>query len=222
MRAITYTRVSTGKQAESGLSLDAQQADTDADARRRGWTVVHRATDAGKSGTSMTGRDALNDALDRLARGEADALIAATHDRLARSTIDLTRLIARARTEGWKLIVLDLDLDTSTPAGELVMTVMAAMAQYESRLISARVSMTHAQRRRRGLRAGTPPVLLDDLRRSIADRHAAGESLAGIARDLNASHVPTARGGRWFASTVAHVVRSVALDAELAAVRSPA
>lgn len=217
MRAVTYARVSTGRQAESGLSLDDQADQTDAAVARRGWALVARYVDAGRSGATVAGRPELRRALDALHRGEADALVVAKLDRLARSTLDLASMMATAKREGWALVVLDLDVDTSTPAGELLAGIVGNVAQYERRLIAARSSMTHAQRRRRGLRAGEPPRLDLALRTSIAARNAAGEPLAAIARALNDDGTPTARGGRWYASTVAHVVRSVALDVNLAA-----
>lgn len=220
VRAITYARVSTDRQAASGLSLD-DQADRMAEAiSRRGWELSAAYVDAGRSGATLSGRPELVAALDHLRRGDADALVVAKLDRLARSTLDLARMMATAREEGWSLVILDLDVDTSTPSGELLTGIVGTVAQYERRIISERARMAHRQRRRRGLRAGAHPELDDDLRREIADRHAAGESLAGIARSLNSSEVPTARGGRWHPSTVRHVVSSVALDAELDALRA--
>jgi hypothetical protein len=53
------------------------------------------------------------------------------------------------------------------------------------------------------------------VRLEVAARVDQGETLAAIADDLDARQVPTARGGRWWPSTVAHVARSVALDADL-------
>jgi DNA invertase Pin-like site-specific DNA recombinase len=214
MRAITYARVSTGRQAESGLSLDDQATQTAEAVARRGWQLAARYIDTA-SAASMSGRPQLAAALDRLARGEADALVVAKLDRLARSSLDLATLLARAQRERWSLVVLDLDVDTSTPTGELLASIVGTVAQYERRLIAARASMTHAQRRRRGLRAGEPPRLDPALRTSIAARVSGGESLHSIARSLNEAETPTARGGRWYPSTVAHVARSVALDVAL-------
>jgi hypothetical protein len=53
-----------------------------------------------------------------------------------------------------------------------------------------------------------------DIRARIAQAHHNGGTLAGIARTLNAENVPTARGGKWYASTVVKVLESLALDAE--------
>ena len=216
MRAITYARVSTGKQAESGISLDDQAERMTAAVERRGWKLAAEYVDAGRSGRTDKARPELDAALAALAAGDADALVVAKLDRLARSTIALSRIMAASQAEGWSLVILDPELDTSTAAGRLTATVLMAVAEYESELISDRVAMTHKHRRAAGKRAGRAPELAETVRAEVAERRAAGETLAGIAADLNAREVTTARGGRWHASTVAHVARSVALDAELA------
>ena len=216
MRAITYSRVSTGKQAESGISLNDQAERMTAAIEYRGWTLTAEYVDAGRSGRTDKARPELDAALAALAAGDADALVVAKLDRLARSTIALSRIIDASQTEGWSLVMLDPELDTSTASGRLTATLLMAVAEYESETIAERARMTHKHRKAAGKRAGRAPELAETVRAEVAERRAAGETLAGIAADLNAREVTTARGGRWHASTVAHVARSVALDAELA------
>lgn len=215
MRAITYARVSTGKQAESGLSLDDQAERMGQEIARRGWELVEAHTDAGRSGRTGKARPALDAALDALAAGEADALVVAKLDRLARSTIALSRIMQTSQEQGWALVILDPDLDTSTAAGRLTATVLGAVAEYESELIADRARMTHRRRKAAGHRAGQAPILSDELRHRIADTRTGGTSFARIADELNAEGIPTAKGGRWHASTVRHVCVSVQRDAEL-------
>jgi DNA invertase Pin-like site-specific DNA recombinase len=216
LRAITYGRVSTGRQAIEGLSLGDQADTLAAEVARRGWTHVAHVIDAGMSGRNLDRRN-LAGVLDRLDRGEADVLLASKCDRLARSTADLARLLDRAERRGWQVTVLDVSgVDTTQAAGRLVVEVVGAAAAFESRRIGERVRSAHAVRRARGERAGQAPILPAALRRRIAGERAAGRSLQAIADALNVEGMPTARGGTWHASTVAHVVRSVALDAELA------
>ena len=215
MRAITYARVSTGKQAESGLSLDDQAERMGRELDRRGWELVEAHTDAGRSGRTGKSRPALEAALDALAAGEADALVVAKLDRLARSTIALSRIMQTSQEQGWALVILDPDLDTSTAAGRLTATVLGAVAEYESELIADRARMTHRRRKAAGHRAGQAPILSDELRHRIADTRTGGASFARIADELNAEGIPTAKGGRWHASTVRHVCMSVEREAEL-------
>jgi DNA invertase Pin-like site-specific DNA recombinase len=219
LRAITYGRVSTGRQVHEGQSLGDQEDTLAAVVAQRGWVHVDHVTDAGLSGKRMANRPGLVAALDRLDRGEAEVLVAAKLDRVSRSTEDFAKFLNRADRQGWKVVVLDVDVDTSTAAGRLIVDVISAAAQFESRRIGERVMSAHAVRKAQGQRSGQAPVLSPALRQRIADEHGAQRSLTAIARDLNDEGVPTARGGRWHASTIAHVLRSVALDTALAATR---
>lgn len=216
LRAISYGRVSTGRQASTGVSLGDQEDTLAAVVAQRGWEHLDHVTDPGLSGKRMSNRPGLLGALERLDRGEADVLVAAKIDRVSRSTEDFARLLNRAERKGWSVVVLDVDVDTTTAAGRLVVDVVSAAAQFESRRIGERVRAAHAVRKAQGKRAGQPPVLPEDVRQRIAAERAAGTSLATIARRLNDEQVPTAKpGAKWYASTVSHVVRSVEIDREL-------
>lgn len=222
VRAIIYTRVSTGQQAASGLGLTDQLDRATAAVAERGWTIVHVATDAGCSGKRLSGRPALTEALAMLDQGDADALVTLKLDRLSRSVQDFAALLTQAQRRGWKVVALDVGVDTSTPGGEMVANVMAAVAQWESRVIGERTAASHQVRRARGQRAGQRPELPGDVRSRIAAEVAEGRSLRTVAEALNSESVPSARGGIWHASTVAHVARSVALEAALATARTAA
>jgi DNA invertase Pin-like site-specific DNA recombinase len=219
-RAITYGRVSTGRQAATGVSL-GDQADTLAEyvAQRR-WEHVAHATDPGLSGRKkLSDRPGLAGAVTQLDRGEADVLVAAKVDRLFRSTAGFAHLLDHAEKQGWAVVVLDVAVDTTTAAGRLVVDVVSAAAQFESRRIAERVKSTHAVRRTNGKRAGQPPALPQTVRRRIVRQRAAGRSLQAIADDLTSDGVSTAKGKGWYPSTVAHVLQSVDLDRELAEIR---
>jgi DNA invertase Pin-like site-specific DNA recombinase len=222
LRAITYGRVSTGRQAESGISLD-DQADSLADVvAQRGWVHVAHLTDPGLSGRKMTNRRGLQEALALLDSKGADVLVAAKIDRVSRSTTDFARLLDQAEKKGWKLVVLDADVDTTTAAGRLLVDVVSAAASFESRRIGERQKAVHAVRRSQGKRAGQAPILSDEIRLRIAQEHADGVSINGIARRLNEEAVPTAKGGRWHPSTVSHVLKSIRTERALASSRAAA
>jgi len=205
VRALGYVRVSTGQQVESGAGLDAQRATLEAEATRRGW-MLEIVTDAGLTGTNMR-RPALADALDRLDRGEADVLVSAKLDRVSRSVADFARLLERANTRGWRLVLLDLGVDTSTAAGEFVANTIANSAQYEGRLIGQRTREGLAAKRAAGVRLGRPPVLPREVVDRIVRERAAGSGLRVIAEGLTADGVPTARGGAsWSTSSVQAVL----------------
>jgi DNA invertase Pin-like site-specific DNA recombinase len=221
LRALSYGRVSTGRQAETGLSLPDQEDKLGDYISGRGWVHVDHVTDPGMSGRKLQNRKGLVSVLERLDRGEADVLVASKCDRVARSTSDFSALLDRAERKGWRVCVLDVDVDTTTAAGRLVVDVVAAAAQFESKRIGERVRDAHAVRKAQGKRAGQAPILSEDIRQRIYTDHQAGKSFSAIARDLNSEGVPTAKGGRWWPMTVSQVVASVKLDVELAALASP-
>ncbi|MER7589345.1 recombinase family protein [Micromonospora sp. NPDC127501] len=207
--AVAYLRVSTEEQAESGAGLAAQRAAIQAEADRRGWTIVAWKEDAGVSGKSLDGREGLAEALELVESRQAETLVVAKLDRLSRSLIDFAALMDRARAKRWNLIALDLGIDLSTPAGEFLASVMASAAQWERRIIGQRTKEGLAAKKAAGVRLGRPASLPAEVRSRIIADSAAGKTLAGIARELNAEGVPTAQGGKgWYPSTVRAVLGS--------------
>ena len=147
---VGYIRVSTSEQADSGLSLDSQRAAIQNHCKQRGWVLVEMVEDAGYSAKNLS-RPGMAHALDLLAAGAVGALVVAKLDRATRSVIDAANLLAQGQREGWALVALDLGLDPTSPAGELVATIMAAVAQWERRAIGVRTSdASWRQRRQRG------------------------------------------------------------------------
>lgn len=204
--ALLYARVSTAEQAADGASLPAQCTACLAYAASRGWdseTLV----EPGLSAKTVKARPVLSAALERLDAGDADVLIASRLDRLTRSVGDFAKIMERANRRGWRIAVLDLSLDTTTPAGELMGNVLVSFAQYERKVIGARTREGMEQRRSEGVHLGRPPEVDLDLVREIMRRHQDGDSLAEIARGFNARGVPTVRGGReWYPSTVQRIL----------------
>lgn len=208
MRAIGYIRVSTGEQRSSGAGLAAQRAAIEAECHRRGWQLVNVIEDAGYSAKDLQ-RPGVEVALEALRRGDANALVVAKLDRLSRSLLDFTGVMAKATKQGWALLALDCAVDTSSPAGEALANVLATFAQFERRLIGQRTREALAAKRARGVRLGRPLSLPLGVRKRIASERKAGRSLAAIAEALNEEQVPTAQGGeRWWPSTVRAALRA--------------
>jgi len=205
-RVVGYCRVSTQEQSDSHLGMDAQRAAILAECARKGWTLVEMIDDSGYSAKSLD-RPGMAHALDLLRSGDAGALVVAKLDRATRSVMDAANLLAQGQREGWALVALDLGLDPTTPTGELVATIMAAVAQWERRAIGARTRDALAAKKAAGVRLGRPVLLPADVAKRITAAKEAGESLSAIARALNAEDVPTVHGGsQGHASTVRAVL----------------
>ena len=217
-RVFGYARASTHEQTLSGLGLDSQRAAIDAEAARQGWTVEHHADEGVSGSVRPEDRPELGRILDEITAG--DVLIVAKLDRLGRSALDVLRLADTARAQGWRLVLLDLGLDTATPVGAFTLTALAAVAQLERDLIAQRTRDALDVARRNGQRLGRPVEIDQDIRRRIAREFHDGSSLSEIARTLTREGVPTARGGRWWPSTVQSVLRSLALDCEVETTRA--
>jgi DNA invertase Pin-like site-specific DNA recombinase len=209
MQVLGYVRVSTDEQSESGAGIEAQRRAIKAECKRRGWQLVQVIEDAGFSAKALQ-RPGIQAALQALESGGAKALVAAKLDRLSRSMIDFTALMATAQKQGWALVALDCAVDTTTPAGEAMANVLATFAQFERRLIAQRTREALAVKRSQGVRLGRPPTLDAKTVSRIRRERTRGKTLAAIAEGLTADQVPTAHGGRWHAATVRAVLARIA------------
>jgi DNA invertase Pin-like site-specific DNA recombinase len=203
-RVIGYVRASTGRQE---LGPEHQRAQLQAEADRRGWEL-ELVEDNGKSGTSMAKRTGLAYALDRLERGDADALVVTKLDRLARSTVDFGRILAQSQEQGWAVVVLALGVDTGTPNGKLVARIMMDIAEWEAEMISERTRDALAVKQERGEQVGRQSTLPAEIADRIVAERAAGSTWQAIADRLNADQIPTGQGGKeWRPSSVQAIHR---------------
>jgi DNA invertase Pin-like site-specific DNA recombinase len=202
-RVLGYVRVSTAEQAESGLGLDAQRSAIEAECARRGWTLVEVFEDAGASGRSTRNRDGLASALAGIEAGRGGTLMVSKLDRLSRSLVDFSSLMADAVARGWNLVALDLGIDLSTPAGEFMASVMASAAQWERRIIGQRTRDALAVKKAQGVKLGRPRTMPAVIRARIVTDRDAGAGWTAIAQQLNDEGVATAQGGAiWYPATV--------------------
>jgi DNA invertase Pin-like site-specific DNA recombinase len=207
MRVVGYLRVSHEDSARTGYGLADQRQRVEAEAERRGWSVMW-AIDEAVSGRSLE-RPGLARALESLRRKGASALVVAKLDRLSRSVSDFAHLVDQSQKEGWQLVILDLGVDTTTPAGKLVANMFAALAQWEREVIAERTRAGLAVAQANGVRVGRPSGIPDELLARIQDLRADGQTLQQIADQLTQEGVPTAQGGRrWWPSTIAAVLEA--------------
>lgn len=206
--ALGYVRVSTAEQHSSGAGLQDQRRAIAAECEQRGWKLLRTYEDEnGASGRNLR-RPALQEALETLSAGRAHVLVCLKLDRLSRSVHDFSGLLQQAELEGWSIVVLDVNVDTSAPSGRLMATVVSGFAEYERLLISERTKRALAIKRAEGVKLGRPRTVPDEVRDYIAAMRADGLTLRAIAETLNDEGVATGQGGsRWFASTVGGVLK---------------
>jgi len=179
MRVAIYARVST---ANNGQDPTVQTRELREYAERRGWTIASEYVDIGISGIKEKRRE-----LDRLMadahRRRFDAVVVWKFDRFARSVSHLLRALETFKAQGIEFVSFSEQLDTSTPAGKLVFTVLGAVAELERSLIVERVKAGLRNARAKGKKVGRPRVYLDPHR--IAALRAEGLSWAKIAERLD-------------------------------------
>lgn len=202
MKLIGYIRVSTDKQFNTGAGLEAQRNYLELEATRRGATLEIVSELEATSGKSTKKRPALAEALARLDKGEADGLIVSKLDRLSRSVADFLTILERSRKGKWSLVIGDLSLDTSSPMGEAMATITATFAQLERKRIGERTKEGLAIKKAQGVKLGAPRLLNPETRIRIEAELATSTPLAVIARRLNEEAIPSAKGGKWYASTI--------------------
>ena len=154
-QAVGYIRVSTAMQVQDGFSLDAQEAKIYRECVNRNLFCRSLYIDKGISGGSTQKRLGLQEMMGNLKEG--DWIIAASVSRLARDTVDLLSISKKIEDMGCHLVVIDLNLDLTTPSGKLILTLMGSQAQFERELTSERVKTVMAHLKEKGM-LRTKPV----------------------------------------------------------------
>lgn len=136
-KAVGYIRVSTAMQVNDGFSLDAQESKICSEAKKRNLFLKALYIDKGISGGSMEKRLSLEELRKQVE--ENTWIIINSVSRLARNTKDLLSLVDEIEAKKSHLIIIDLNLDITSPSGKLILTLMASQAQFERELTSERV-----------------------------------------------------------------------------------
>lgn len=154
--ALGYVRVSTDKQAEAGLSLEAQTEKIRAMAVVRGTDVADVIIDAGASAKSLD-RPGMTWLLAQVDGGAVHTVIIAKLDRLTRSVVDLADLLQRFDRRRVALISVAEQLDTGSALGRLMLNIMVSVSQWEREAIGERTRDVMRHKKAKGERVGTLP-----------------------------------------------------------------
>lgn len=151
----------------------------------RNLTITHEYVDWGESG-SKDSRPQLNNMMSDARKRKVDMILVWRWDRFARSVRHLLNALEEFRTLKINFVSFQEDIDTSTPIGQMLFTVMAAMAELERNLIIERVCSGIRNARARGARLGRPRRYVDNDR--IVEMRAGGQSLRQIAATLRVGY----------------------------------
>ena len=220
MQAIGYVRVSTDRQAEQGVSLEAQEAKIRAMATVQSAELLDVIVDGGESAKSLN-RPGLQRLLELINAGKVDTVIVAKLDRLTRSVKDLCGLLELFEKRKVALVSVAESLDTGSAAGRLVITIMAAVSQWEREAIGERTRDALLHKRGKGERVGNIEYgyrLSADgihVERDPAEQAAlgairrlrlGGHSLRAVADVLNQGGHRTRRGTQWRLESVVRAI----------------
>jgi DNA invertase Pin-like site-specific DNA recombinase len=176
-RVALYLRVSTGEQ-----TTDNQMLELEAVAQRLGWNIITILTDHAISGAK--GRD-MRPGFDRLmtmvTRRDIDMVACWSVDRLGRSLQHLVGFLGEINARGVDLYLHTQGLDTSTPAGRAMFSMLSVFAEFERAILKERIMAGLARARAQGKRAGRPPlppIVIDKIKRTLE----AGTSINATAR----------------------------------------
>lgn len=229
-RTAIYLRVSSEDQVEK-YGLPIQRERCRAQTTAKGWQVVAEFEDAGISGTKGANqRPGLAALLQAAHKGEIDSVIVLALDRLARKALLVLSLIDELTQCGVDIVSCKESLDTSTPHGKFVVTILAGVSELERDVIVQRTSAGRDERGKKdGERGGRVPfgyqrwedglITVDKEAAEVVQRifkeRANNKTLTAIAEGLNASGISPARKGqdrynsaKWYASTVQSVLRN--------------
>ncbi len=184
-RVALYARVSTTDQSTDSQLLDLRRYVSD-----RGWTIFKEYCDNGISGTKDN-RPALNDLMDDAKKRRFDVVLVWRFDRFARSTKHLILALEDFRNLGIDFVSYQENIDTSSPLGSAIFTIISAVAQLERDIIAERVKAGLRRVKENGKRLGRPRAEVP--KGEIYRLHSHGLSLRQIATLLNISKSTVAR-----------------------------
>ena len=178
-RVAIYARVSTTEQ-----STDSQLLDLRRFVSERGWHSFKEYTDNGVSGTTDS-RPALNQLMNDARKRRFDVVLVWRFDRFARSTRHLINALEEFKNLGIDFVSYQENIDTSSPLGSAIFTIISAVAQLERDIIAERVKAGLRRAVENGARLGRPKVEVD--LELIREMRKQGLSLRAIAKRTGVS-----------------------------------
>ncbi len=225
MKAVIYLRVSTEEQATNGLSVENQEAKCRAYCDLYDLVPYEVITDGGKSGKNLK-RPGIQRVIELCESEQIEDVVVYDLSRLTRSTKDLLYLIEDVFNEsGVNFHSIRENLDTRTPAGKLVLTILGAVNQMAREEISIKTKDALQHKIEQGGKVGRVrygyryvdgewvenPEELKIVRRILRNHKYEGVGLSAIARRLNQRKVSSQTGKPWTPQMVQGIIRTNSL-----------
>ena len=230
-KIVGYVRVSTTKQRDEGISLEAQQSKIKMYAKMYDLDLVAIEIDVA-SGKDMSKRPALKRSLAMLDSNEADGMLIMKLDRLTRRVKDVCFMVEEYFQDKILISVND-QIDTQTPTGILMLNILTTFAQWERQVLSARTCEAMGFLKEQGVKLGGLPFgysyavrddegneLDDHGRRKIVENPSEQVtinrmvglrkdklSLQAIADKLTEDGHTTKNGGQWRSCTISKIIK---------------
>ena len=214
MKLVGYIRISTDSQVDN-TSIEDQREKLKAYCTAFNHELVEIFEEV-QSGKNTSSRPEFIKAMEMVVNN-ADGIIATKLDRIARNTRDVLAMVEDVLIPNKKaLVLLDLNVDTSTPTGIMILTMLAAMAQLERDIIKERTQGGRKRKKAEGGYAyGSPKFGKQSINAELVDseeeikiieiirkHHKTGKSLQKIADYLNTNNFLSKQGKQWYPHTV--------------------
>jgi DNA invertase Pin-like site-specific DNA recombinase len=226
IRVAAYCRVSTGDESQQTSYTNQKAFYTGLIQEKKGWKFAGIYTDEAISGTSRMHRDGFNQMMEDARKGSMDYIITKSISRFSRNTVDTLNCVRELRQQNPPVGIYfeKENIDTLDASGELILTILSALAQDESRSISENIRWTFQKK----FQVGIPQINLKrmlgydkaengswvihpaqaEIVRYIFNNYIEGKSANKIACDLNAMNKKTVNGNLWTSGAVLTILRN--------------
>lgn len=217
-QAIGYVRVSTQKQVNDGLSIEAQISRIEAWAQFNEYELIQVFVDEGISGKNINNRPKLTEALSLLEKDMAFVFYSLS--RVSRNVIDTIAIGEQIRKASADMVSLSEKIDTTGAAGRMIFNLLAVLNQFERDQVSERTKMVMKYKRENNQVYSHVPYGFDRVDKNLIINQDESQNIAymvrlrdkgygfrKIATQLNKDNIKSKHGGQWYAKTVEQVLK---------------
>lgn len=222
VRVAVYCRVSTDQEMQQSSLEEQMQAFLKKIAEHPGWSLVDVYADEGLSGTSVKKRKAFLRMMNDCESGKIDYILTKSISRFARNTVECLSYVRHLQGIDVQLYFEKEGIDTGTSVSEMLLTVLAAFAQEESRSISENLKWGIRKRFEQGISRWTPTygfrqsadgsIIVEpneaEVIKAIFSLYQHGINIPDIIAELNSRSIPSARGGKWNKNALKYILQN--------------